>query len=472
MAFRVRPLKPWRHPRLWWLRYQKQLWRWGIIAGLLFFSAVFSFVLPERFQKILLVLPFAAGGVMLLFRWPPLGFILLLVATMGVRIWLPPVGITAAILMGLTGLWIVDMAVRKRKISIIASPTIWPLIFFVAVTIFAFLMGQLPWFPTSPAPMDAQIGGLFIFVLSFCAFLLTAHQIRETHWLKWLVTYFLIHGGLLVFVEVVFGIQVMWNIVPLSLLGGSMYWTWLIAMSFSQAMFNKELKPHWRILLALIVVGVLYLKFYKGRGWSSGWIPGLIAIAAILWVARPRTAVLLSALALIAAVFAFPQLYNLVFVGDNQYSATTRVAAWQIVFEIARVNPILGLGPANYYFYTPLFNILGWHVQFNSHNNYVDIIAQTGILGLACFVWFVTAVSRMGWRLRMSVPTGGFEQAFVYGTLGGLMATVLAGMLGDWVLPFVYNIGLAGMRASILPWLFLGGMLALEQIIKAQKAQS
>ena len=40
---------------------------------------------------------------------------------------------------------------------------------------------------------------------------------------------------------------------------------------------------------------------------------------------------------------------------------------------------------------------------------------------------------------------------------------LVAGMLGDWVVPFVYNIGLSGMRASVLGWLFLGGIIALEQ---------
>jgi hypothetical protein len=39
-------------------------------------------------------------------------------------------------------------------------------------------------------------------------------------------------------------------------------------------------------------------------------------------------------------------------------------------------------------------------------------------------------------------------------------------MLGDWVLPYVYNITIRGMRAAMLPWLFLGGLLALEQMIK------
>jgi hypothetical protein len=42
-----------------------------------------------------------------------------------------------------------------------------------------------------------------------------------------------------------------------------------------------------------------------------------------------------------------------------------------------------------------------------------------------------------------------------------LVATLVSGMLGDWFLPFVYNVGLAGMRSSILFWVFMGGLLSL-----------
>jgi hypothetical protein len=87
------------------------------------------------------------------------------------------------------------------------------------------------------------------------------------------------------------------------------------------------------------------------------------------------------------------------------------------------------------------------------------------LLGLVCFIWFAWEAWRLGWRLRARVPDG-FAQAYVYGALGGLAGTLAAGMLADWVLPFVYNIGLAGFRASVLGWLFLGGLVALEQMYK------
>lgn len=42
-------------------------------------------------------------------------------------------------------------------------------------------------------------------------------------------------------------------------------------------------------------------------------------------------------------------------------------------------------------------------------------------------------------------------------------------MLGDCVLPFVYNIGLIGLRASMLGWLFLGGLVAVERMFAQAK---
>jgi hypothetical protein len=46
---------------------------------------------------------------------------------------------------------------------------------------------------------------------------------------------------------------------------------------------------------------------------------------------------------------------------------------------------------------------------------------------------------------------------------------VATGMMGDWVLPFFYNVGLSGFRSSMLGWLFLGGLVSLEQMVITQK---
>jgi O-antigen ligase len=158
-------------------------------------------------------------------------------------------------------------------------------------------------------------------------------------------------------------------------------------------------------------------------------------------------------------------------VATDEYSISTRFDAWLIMAQIIKISPLLGLGFANYYWYTPLFPIRGYAVSFNSHNNYIDIVAQMGVLGLVCFVWLMWELGRLGWRLRTNVPTG-FAQAYVYGALGGLAGMVVAGMLGDWVLPFFYNVGLNGFRSSMLGWLFLGGLVSVEQMVLSQKFTS
>jgi O-antigen ligase len=134
--------------------------------------------------------------------------------------------------------------------------------------------------------------------------------------------------------------------------------------------------------------------------------------------------------------------------GGEAYSLLTRFPAWSIVLEISKLNPILGIGIANYYWYTPIYRILGYSgLHFSSHNNYIDILAQMGIIGLLCFLWFFWEAGRLGWRLKDNVPKG-FTYAYVIGALGGLIGTLASGMLGDWILPFVYNVGLHGFRLA------------------------
>ncbi len=149
---------------------------------------------------------------------------------------------------------------------------------------------------------------------------------------------------------------------------------------------------------------------------------------------------------------------------DNSYSMMTCLAAWGINFKIIMKNPIFGLGPSNYYWYTALYPILGYYVPFNSHNNYIDILSQTGLVGLGTFLWFSWETGRLIWRARDRVPEG-FERSFLYGCFGGLLGMVLSGMLGDWIFPFVYNNGFHGFRGSVLIWLFLGGAVALERLV-------
>jgi O-antigen ligase len=320
-------------------------------------------------------------------------------------------------------------------------------------------MGQIPWFVfANQAPLTAQAGGFAIFLFSLGGMLATAHLIKELKWLKIIIWVFIGLGELYMFGRLLhLPIDRIYN---WAFVAGSMFWTWLVTLAFAQAFFNTNLTKSVRVLLYGVVLNTLFVAYVWGNEWKSGWVPPLVAIVIMVGLKYKRLVILSVPFALTIVVYLA---FKLIF--EDAYSWGTRVDAWQIIFEISKVSPLFGMGFANYYWYTPLSPIRGYAVSFNSHSQYIDLIAQVGILGLLSFLWVFFEVGRLSWNLSHSGLADGFAKAYARGIFAGVIATLMGAFLGDWVLPFVYNVGFHGFRASILPWIFFGGLLAIEQMV-------
>jgi hypothetical protein len=450
-------------PRL--FQQQQKIIKFLIIVGVLLFSLVVGQVIPAKYLAYLLVLIVAFGVFLVYIRYAQLGLLAVFAGGMLVNFELGTSTSTsinlAVILLPLSiGVWFVDRFVRQRQIHFISSRTNPPLITLVIVSLLAFGIGQLTWFYYArQAPLLSQLGGLGIFILSAGAFIFTANVIDSLRWLKILTWMFVALGALFVIsrVNVILG-STMEGILPAGATG-SVFWIWMLAITYSQFLYNRDLKLFWRAVVLGLAAATLFVAMYLGYGWKSGWIPPLVAVGVITWLRFRRLRYVLTAGGLIVVWMIASELIQ-----SDQYSYVTRLEAWKILLnEIIKVNPVFGLGPANYRFYTPLFPIMGYWVEFNSHNNYIDIIAQIGILGLIAILWFAWEEWRLGWGM-LKKNLGGFGNAYVVGAMGGLVGMLVAGMLGDWVIPFVYNVGLKGFRASVLGWIFLGGLVALQHI--------
>jgi hypothetical protein len=435
-----------------------------LVVGELLLIAALAFMASQRHLALILFLPLGVGLVLTFLRWPSLGLVVASAAGLVVP-FLGPSGLNVTMILValLLGLWLLDMIVRLGQIQLAPSRTIWPLLSLLIISIVSFVVGQLPWLTFAlHAPMGAQLGGLSIIVLSVGTFLLVANQINDLRWLRMITWAFLAIGALSVLVRSVLpalGVTTQDLFPPV----GTVFYVCLVAMAFSQAAFNVDLHPGWRLAFGGFVLVTIYILFFLKFEDKSGWLSVFVSIAVIIAVRSWRAGLALVPVVALSALYLWSGL-----VSTDEYSISTRFDAWLIMAQIIRISPLLGLGFANYYWYTPLFPIRGYAVSFNSHNNYVDIVAQTGLVGLVCFLWLLWEVGRLGWRLRTQAPAG-FAQAYVYGALGGLAGMVVAGMLGDWVLPFFYNLGLNGFRSSMLGWLFLGGLVSLEQMIIRQK---
>lgn len=441
------------------------LGRLAIVAAVLLFSALIAFSIPGRRMAILLIgLPLAALAAAFLLRRPGAGLAILVVAGLavpfsigtGTNTSLNPVVFLVPVL---TGLWVLDMAVRRKSIRFHHHTAVYLVLALCVVVVLAFIAGQLPWFDLPGAGLAPQLGGVAVYLFSAAAFLLAAHVLDE-RWLRRVVYLFLAVGALYLAAST---LPPLGPVLRLFTNGssGSVFWIWLAALSGGLALFHRTLAIPWRLALTGLATATFIVSYFFVGEWASGWTPALVALLLLLWLRYPRWGwIALFA----AALFFFFNFERFWFLATDNEAWTARRQAWQIVLDTVRVNPILGLGPSNYYFYVQQASISGWggvwNVEFSSHNNWVDIIAQTGLLGLAIIIAFAVTMGRAGLRLFAALPDG-FPRGYAAACLAGLVATLVSGMLGDWFLPFIYNIGLAGMRSSILFWVFLGGLLGL-----------
>lgn len=453
-------------------------------------------VLPERWQNqrtvnLLLRLGVIAATLFLAYWWgrrPSLEFAaipVILVTGWMVMLnphWGPPALIVAAMLVpfgigtgtltslnaafllvpAVVGVWLVR-SLLSGSIKLAQTPANWALLALVVTATLSLLNGYLPWnvFATL-APVRAQLGAWAIFVVSALTFVMGANMIPNVRWLKLLVFLFIGLGAVHV-ASVTFGPVRFLEVIFVFGMNGSLFWLWVVALAAGQALFNRSLGWPWRVVMGLIVYYTIFNRLLpRYEEWASGWFPSFIALGVVAAARWPRLAVIGAIAGAIGAAIYFPEIQAGLLAG-NEYSLITRSAASSIVLEIVRASPLLGVGPANYYFYTPLYAILGWYVRFNSHNQYIDILAQTGLAGIVCIVIFAVIMARTALRQLAQTKTG-FEAGFIAGCLGGLVATLVAGWLGDWFLPFVYNLGITGFRSSLLVWLFLGGLVALGRM--------
>ena len=421
-------------------------------------------------------------GLVLLLQAPGLG----LVALAALSLTLPltigtgsEVSLTPPVLLipAITAVWLVD-GLRRRSLEVPHPPTTLPLVLFVASGLVSLLAGQSYWDPLVPRSGNlllVQLAQVALFALSAAIFLVAKDLGRRGPWLRLATWAFLAMGALTALPWLV---PRLWRVVFwVDEANSGLLWSWLGALAAGQLLFNRRLGRGAKAGLLVLLLAAGYVVFVRRREWLSGWVPYTVAVAAVawLWVWRRRRAVgLLALVAMVAlATVLFPAIYEYAG-GDFEWgvSGGGRMLLYERTLELVEDHPILGLGPAAYrhYGFTRWLSLgagraLYLDPRISSHNNYIDVYAQMGLVGLALFAWFLAALGWAGWGLRTRFD-GDFEDGYVHGALGGLAGTLVAMMLVDWFLPFVYNVGFPGFRMSALAWMFLGGLVALEKVAR------
>lgn len=445
----------------WRISISMQLIQYGVILAVVMLSTAASFWGSEKILVLVTGMVIGIAGLLTLLRYPNLGFILLFAGGMFIP-FAGPGGFNASILtiMIMVVLWFFDMFVAKREFKFLVSRPIRPAFYMLLVCVLAFALGQIPWFVFArQAPLKAQIGGFTIYFFLVLTMIMTANILKDIRWLKIMVWTFIGFGFVYVLGRAL-QLSFIDRIYSNGISANGMFWMWLTTLSLSQAIYNNHLKIRGRIFLYVVVLLTFYVSVVQQNDWKSGWVPSVLVAAVLIGFKFKKFIPFTIPFVVMIAAYLAQDL-----ISTDEYSWGTRLDAWLVVLDITRASPIIGLGFANYYWYAQIFSIRGYNISFNSHSQYIDIIAQTGVLGLVFFVWIFVEIARLGWKLIYELPEG-FGKAYAYGIFASVFGLLLAAFLGDWLLPFTYNVGLAGVRASVLTWVFVGGLIAIERIYK------
>jgi O-antigen ligase len=144
-------------------------------------------------------------------------------------------------------------------------------------------------------------------------------------------------------------------------------------------------------------------------------------------------------------------------VTDENFSVLERVAHWVAAQRMWAQAPWLGVGPGNYAAVYPQVRLPQWEDALgHAHNIYLNVAAETGLIGLAAYLALIVAAAVFVWRQRMA-PAGVQER--IDPAHSRWRAALMVGILGVLVHLSVHNVVdnlfVQGMVLQVGLWLAL-----------------
>ena len=175
----------------------------------------------------------------------------------------------------------------------------------------------------------------------------------------------------------------------------------------------------WTGAALLVAVALL-------ASWSRGAWLGTAVAALVLVIALPRRLLhgLLLALTAVALAVVLWQtgilpdalvsrltssVVDLVSINDvrgidahaGNYAVIERLAHWQAAVEMARDHPYFGVGLGNYSVRYEQYRLINWQLPLgHAHNTYLNLLAETGMVGLLAYLTYWAVMLRICWSLR------------------------------------------------------------------------
>jgi putative inorganic carbon (hco3(-)) transporter len=224
-------------------------------------------------------------------------------------------------------------------------------------------------------------------------------------------------------------------------------WAWPNFIYPGEAAISRRRAIQWAIY-ATAVAGVVGLGLVAS--WSrGGWLGALAGVSLVIFF-RSQRAVLVSVVGgtLLLALFIVGGLVpNLIPapvaerltdlpayfgvglaevveqpVTDENFAVIERLAHWIAALRLWEMSPWIGVGPGNYAVRYPEVKLPAWEEPLgHAHNIYLNVLAESGMIGLLSYLIFWGLVIGWLWRRLIFVPHSSWESALQIGVLGVLL---------------------------------------------------
>ncbi|HEY2036582.1 MAG TPA: O-antigen ligase family protein [Steroidobacteraceae bacterium] len=231
-------------------------------------------------------------------------------------------------------------------------------------------------------------------------------------------------------------------------------YSFIIVMVMPFAYLYLRLCRHWwqrAFLAAVLIGGVVGTILSLSRG---GVLALVLEAGLLLWVTLRggRRVVALAALAVIGTGVSIHQFAARAADQAGQYtladSENSRYELWRAARAAFEAHPILGVGSRRFSEVAPEYGSISHDNRGKvAHNTYLEVAADTGVLGVLTFLVMIFAALKSFRRARLAMATGdGLVETQVAGfvTLGCILfRATLDAKVYDWSFYFLVVIGVA-----------------------------
>jgi putative inorganic carbon (hco3(-)) transporter len=253
-----------------------------------------------------------------------------------------------------------------------------------------------------------------------------------------------------------------------------------IPVLLSLVIWKKLILRYRVIIISVFLMSLFCLVLSYSRGAWLGFLAGILFFGFL----KSKKFFLCFVVILIAGLFFMPQrAKDRMKQIDSMEKVTInyRTIVWKEALSVIEDWPILGTGLNTYTLVGPHYKI---HPKggIYPHNCYLQMAAETGIVGLTAFLWFLWAIFSRGVRLlrrlrrlAMTESTGRLGMTESTGRLAMtdgkeylLILGLMAGILGFLVNAF-FDTTLYALRLVSLFWVMMGILVALCNIAERKE---